>query len=110
MKCENQYDAIEIVTQAIESYCTAFKDLIHGRNDDLEQAEYTGGSQIYQVFKCFANVRIEKLDPFDTITDEVMIREMRRSLGINPGLFIPEEACRNLIRYSINKFKEPCFK
>lgn len=35
---------------------------------------------------------------------------MRKAFGIDPGLFLPEEACRNLIKRSIDQFKKPSLK
>jgi dynamin 1-like protein len=84
--------------------------LINGKSDDLEETDYTGGSQIYQVFKCYANDRIKKINPLLGLSDELIIKEMRKSYGIDPGLFIPEEACRNLIRKNIDLLKEPSLK
>lgn len=71
---------------------------------------YQGGSKIYQIFKYFGEQKIKKLDPLKSLSVEHILVEMRRAYGIDPGLFLPEEACKNLIKKSIDQFKQPCLK
>jgi len=110
IKCENEYDAYEFVTKAIDEYSIAYKDLIDGKSGLALDTTYLGGSKIYQIFKCFGEQKICKIDPLKELTIEHILVEMRKAYGMNPGLFVPEEACRNLIVRKISDFKKPSNK
>lgn len=52
---------------------------------------------------------LDKIDPTHSFSDKEILFELRRAHGIEPGLFIPEEASKNLIRYGIEEFKPACY-
>ena len=110
VQCQNEYDAYEFLTKAIDQYCTKYKDLLDGNLEESFDTSYYGGSKIYQIFKYFGNKKIKTIDVLRDLTIEQILIEMRRAYGINPGLFIPEEACKSLIKKSIDAFKRPCEK
>lgn len=108
--CKNEYDAQEYLIKTIEEYCNSYQDMVYGNSSISSDNSYNGGSKIYQIFKFFADKKISKIDPMKGLTEENILVEVRKALGIESGLFLPEEACRNLIRKSIDLFMQPCLK
>ena len=84
--------------------------MFDGNSSESSGVMFSGGSKIYQIFKYFGNAKIRKIDVLQSLTIEEIFMEMRRAYGMNPGLFIPEEACKSLIKRSIDALKEPCKK
>jgi len=107
VKCENDHDAFEYLTRTIDDYTSAFKDLLEGDSEFTEDTSYCGGSKIYQIFKFFCEQKIKLIDPLQDLSIEQILVAMRKAYGIDPGLFIPEEACKRLIMQNIDTFKKP---
>jgi hypothetical protein len=58
-------------------------------------------------FESFSKDLIDPIDPFKDLNEAQILTENKKSLGIHSGLFIPEEACKNLIKNNIKKFVHP---
>lgn len=103
----NDLQAFSFITQVVEELSKGLKDLIQGDNCNCDDEKYKGGSLIDQIFKYYTEKKINELDPFKNLTNKRIFIEMKKSKGLNPQLFIPEEACRDLIKKNIELFLEP---
>ena len=74
-------------------------------NKDLESGKFTGGRKIYQYIKHFSKKGIDLIDPFEDITVQMILQEINNSHGLYPQLFMPEDACKELIKRQICLFK-----
>ena len=105
-KDENQ--AYDFIISVIDEFKRKFEKTVHNSSQDqkdLESGEFTGGRKIYQYIKHFSENIIDLIDPFEAITDQMIIQEINNSHGLHPQLFMPEEACKDLIKRQICLFK-----
>ena len=108
----DETDPFTFIVKAIDEFMSKFKESVsRASKDETEKSgEFIGGRKIYQYFKHFSENEIDSIDPFDNITDQMIIEEIQNSHGLYPSLFIPEEACRKLIKSQIHLFKKPVAK
>lgn len=93
--CETDSDALNLIINSIDTFKDDFKYIVYKASryeKDLENSSYTGGSKIYKLFQNFGIYGIDNVDPLKSLSDELIFKELRISYGIEPGLFIPEEA------------------
>ena len=108
--CETEFAAKDYIIRAIDEFKDEFKNVVYKASNqikDVKNGAYTGGSKIYQLFKHFADEEINSIDPLLVLSDQKIMLEMRNCYGLEPGLFIPEEACKSLIKDQISSFKQP---
>ena len=108
--CETELAAKDYIIRAIDQFKDEFKNVVYKASNqikDLKNGAYTGGSKIYQLFKHFADKEISLIDPLLVLSDQMILFEMRNCYGLEPGLFIPENACKRLIKSQICSFKKP---
>jgi hypothetical protein len=86
-------------------YITAYSDLIKWGPSDESCTKYLGGSKINYIFQEFSENIIDKIDPLKHLSDERIFVEIKQTQGLNPELFVSDEACRNLIRLCMDLYK-----
>ena len=100
-------EAFDFVTKIIEEYSESYSHFIQGKSDGLAGFKYACCTKIHEEFRYFGDTLIKSLNPLNEINIEVLLNEIRRSQGIDPCLFLPEEACRNVIIECIKKLMNP---
>lgn len=110
VECKTDVEAITHITKLIEEYTKAYEGLVKGSDYNSGDDVYSGGSFISKIFEYYANQKITQIDPFKNLTNKRILVEMKKSKGLNPELFIPEKACRNLITENLELFLDPAIK
>ena len=110
IECQNDSDAIAFITKIIDEYCTEYIKIAKGSYISESEGimKFDGGGKIYEIFRTFSDKKISKIDPLKSLRETDILIEIRRENGINPALFIPQNACVNLIKRNIEKFRSPC--
>jgi dynamin 1-like protein len=54
--------------------------------------ELIGGSRINYIFYDVFNKALDKVDPFDSLSDEDLKTSIRNASSLRPNLFVPEVA------------------
>merc|ERR1719384_602454 len=93
-----------------------------GRNDDdfggglgmgaqsQKARELFGGARILYIFRTEFIHNLNKIRPFDGLSDEFILNSMRNASGIRSSLFIPEMCFENLVKMQIEKLRRPCMQ
>lgn len=103
----NDTQAYEYFITIIDGLHKEFKQQINGDHTNFDELDLSGGSYIKRHFESFNKKLIDPIDPFEDISDVKILNIIRKSLGVNSGLFIPEEACKNLIKKNIERLYHP---
>lgn len=96
-----------LVLTLISKFTTAYKDMLDGRCLELTSRELLGGSRITYVFHETFRRTVQKLNPFDILSDEDIRTAIKNANGIRPSLFVPESAFLLLIRQQISRLQLP---
>lgn len=110
IELESKTEALEFAFKVIDEYCTSYQSFFKGGNLSSHSNPYFGGNKIYQIFRYFGSNKIAQINPLEKLTDEHILAQIRLSYGLEPGLFIPEEAWKELIRTHIDDFISPCLQ
>ena len=100
-------EAFDFVTKIIEEYSESYSHFIQGKSEGLAGFKYACCTKIHEEFRYFGDTLIRSLNPLNEISIEVLLNEIRRSQGLDPCLFLPEEACRNVLIECIKKLMNP---
>jgi dynamin 1-like protein len=68
---------------------------------------YIGGARINYIFQEIFKKEIEKIDPFDILSDDDIRTAIKNSNGLRPSLFIPELAFEVLVKHQITRLQSP---
>ena len=68
---------------------------------------FIGGARINYIFQEIFRKEIEKIDPFDFLSDEDIRTAIKNSNGLRPSLFIPEMAFEVLVKQQITRLQAP---
>ena len=63
--------------------------MLEGRCLDITSIELIGGSRIIYVFNETFRWTIQKLNPFDVLSDDEIRTAIKNANGIRPSLFVP---------------------
>ncbi|CAI2359465.1 unnamed protein product [Moneuplotes crassus] len=105
----DEQDVVTFISNIIDEYCIEFKRVIeHSKIIHVDGRKlFDGGAFIYEIFQTYMKDKIGKIDPLHKLSESDILREIRIVNGIESGLFVPREACKNLIIRNIKKFKRP---
>ena len=91
----------------ISKYCLLYNKMIDGRTASSMDRDLNGGAQIrYFLFTKYVKL-IEKINPFENMTEQDIRTAIINSTGIRANYLIPQEALEFLIKMQIRKLKEP---
>ena len=97
-----------LLLQIITKFCNDYGDTIDGKITDIESfQELYGGARIKHIFNNVFGKSLHEMDPFDTLTDEVIRKAIEVASGTRNALFIPEAAFENLVKQQVGILKEP---
>lgn len=105
----NQYGDFETLdTKEAKSYYLlnmmskfshVYKDMLDGKGLYYSSSdELIGGSRIIFVFNEIFRKTIQKMNPFDILTDDDIRTAIKNANGIRQSLFVPEGAFEMLVR------------
>lgn len=89
----------------VDNYTQNYAGLVQKGPTKGNCSKYIGGSRIHYIFQQFSESVISQIDPLDHLSDERIFQEIKQTQGMNPELFVSDEACRNLIRSMMDMFK-----
>lgn len=72
--------------------------MLEGKCLDITSRELIGGSRIIYVFNEIFRRTIQRMNPFDILTDDDIRTAIKNANGIRPSLFVPEGAFVLLVR------------
>lgn len=93
----SDYEMRDYFHRIVDKYSTAYSSLVlKGPTKEICN-RYLGGSKISYIFQEFSKNVLDKIDPLSHLADERIFVEIKQTQGINPELFVSDEACRKLI-------------
>ena len=95
-----------LVLALVSKYVKYFIELIEGRYTDSREA-VIGGARIEYIFAQIFIKSINRLNPFEFLTDADIRTAIRNANGLRKSLFLPEAAFENLLRTQISRLKLP---
>ncbi|MEN2496247.1 MAG: Dynamin-1-like protein, variant 2 [Marteilia pararefringens] len=101
--------------QKIEDFSVIFERIVEGNDPSLIELNSNGkevlrgGSAIYNILHRDFFQQISRIDSLNGITKQYLEKTILRSAGINPRLFLPENALTNLARQQLRQLQSPCF-
>ncbi|CAK78344.1 unnamed protein product (macronuclear) [Paramecium tetraurelia] len=114
LKQYGDYDNLEsketknlLVLTLISKFSNSYKDMLEGRCLDITSKELIGGSRIIYVFNETFRRTIQKMNPFDVLSDDEIRTAIKNANGIRPSLFVPQGAFELLVRQQIQRLRMP---
>lgn len=95
---ETKETKVYLVLTLISKFCNSYKDMLEGKCLDITSRELIGGSRIIYVFNEIFRRTIQRMNPFDILTDDDIRTAIKNANGIRPSLFVPEGAFVLLVR------------
>ena len=65
--------------------------------------EISGGARINYIYEVVFKKAIQKIDPFDNLSDDDIRRAIKNANALRPALFVPEGAFEILIKKQIQR-------
>jgi dynamin 1-like protein len=99
--------ANSFILNLVSRFSHAYADLIEGKFVKDCSKFYIGGARINYIFQEIFKKEIDKIDPFDSLSDEDIRTAIKNSNGLRPSLFIPEMAFEVLVKQQITRLQSP---
>lgn len=99
--------ANSFILNLVSRFSHAYSDMIEGKFVKDCAKYYIGGARINYIFQEIFKKEIEKIDPFDTLSDDDIRTAIKNSNGLRPSLFIPELAFEVLVKQQITRLQAP---
>ena len=99
--------ANSFIMNVISMFTHSFAELIEGKFVEDCCKYFIGGARINYIFEEIFKNEIEKIDPFDVLSDEDIRTAIKNSNGLRPSLFIPEVAFEVLVKQQISRLQGP---
>jgi dynamin 1-like protein len=96
-----------VLLPLINKFCTQFNEALDGRSPEVSLQELYGGARISYVFRELFAVAIDRIRPFDRLTDADIRTAIRNASGPRPSLFIPEVSFELLVKMQIERLLIP---
>lgn len=87
-----------MILTLISKFSYAYKDMLEGKYISFTSDELIGGSRIIYVFNEIYRKTVQKMNPFDILSDDDIRTAIKNANGIRPSLFVPEGAFELLVR------------
>jgi len=99
--------ANSFILNLVSKFSHAYADMIEGKFVKDCSKFYIGGARINYIFQEIFKKEIEKIDPFDILSDDDIRTAIKNSNGLRPSLFIPELAFEVLVKHQITRLQSP---
>jgi len=102
-----------LLLSMLSGYSTAFNELLEGRcsRPSFESStQLWGGARISYIFHDVFGSHIDKIDPFDSITDAEIRVTIKNSSGPRSTLFMSEAAFEMILRKLVERLRAPALE
>ena len=99
--------ANSFILNLVSKFTHAYAEMIEGKFVKECSKFFIGGARINYIFQEIFKKEIEKIDPFDYLSDEDIRTAIKNSNGLRPSLFIPEMAFEVLVKQQIRRLQGP---
>eukprot|EP01105_Mastigella_eilhardi_P006334 TRINITY_DN1794_c0_g1_i1.p1 TRINITY_DN1794_c0_g1~~TRINITY_DN1794_c0_g1_i1.p1 ORF type:complete len:672 (-),score=198.86 TRINITY_DN1794_c0_g1_i1:1220-3235(-) len=96
-----------LLLKVITAFSEDFKNVIDGKNPEVNKQEITGGARISYIFTDVFSPTLMGINPLDDLTADDIRTALRNATGPRIGLFIPESSFEQLARTQISKLEDP---
>ena len=100
-------DSGPLVLALINRFVRAYGDKLAGRFIENAAVEMQGGSRINYIFHELFRKAINKIDPFEYLSDQDIQTAIKNASAVKPSMFVPEQAFEVLVRQQIARLLEP---
>src|SRR4051812_25639073 len=99
-----------IILNIITEFCSEYRTVLEGNNQELSSVELSGGARISFVFhELYAN-GVKAVDPFDQVKDIDIRTILYNSSGSSPALFVGTTAFELIVKQQIKRLEDPSIK
>lgn len=95
-----------LILALVSKYVKYFIELIEGRYTESREA-VIGGARIQFIFAQIFIKSINRMNPFEYLSDSDIRTAIRNANGLRKSLFLPQAAFENLLRTQISRLKLP---
>ena len=99
-----------IVLQIITEFCSEYRTVLDGNNQELSSIELSGGARISFVFHELYSNGVKAVDPFDQVKDVDIRTLLYSSSGTSPALFVSTTAFELIVKQQIKRLEDPSLK
>lgn len=99
-----------IVLQIITEFCSEYRTVLDGNNQELSSIELSGGARISFVFHELYSNGVKAIDPFDQVKDIDIRTILYNSSGSSPALFVGTTAFELIVKQQIKRLEDPSLK
>ncbi|KAI4261655.1 MAG: hypothetical protein L6R42_003149, partial [Xanthoria sp. 1 TBL-2021] len=98
------------IVQIITEFCTEYRTVLDGNNQEISSVELSGGARISFVFHELYSNGVKAVDPFDYVKDVDIRVLLYNSSGSSPALFVGTTAFENIVKKEIKRLEDPSLK
>ena len=99
-----------IILNIITEFCTEYRTVLEGSNQELSSVELSGGARISFVFHELYSNGVKAVDPFDQVKDIDIRTLLYNSSGSSPALFVGTTAFELIVKKEIKRLEDPSLK
>ena len=99
-----------IILNIITEFCTEYRTVLEGSNQELSSIELSGGARISFVFHELYSNGVKAVDPFDSVKDLDIRTLLYNSSGSSPALFVGTTAFEVIVKQQIKRLEDPSLK
>lgn len=103
-------NSANIVLQIITDFCSEYRTVLDGNNQELSSIELSGGARISFVFHELYSNGVKAVDPFDQVKDIDIRTLLYNSSGPTPALFVGTGAFELIVKQQIRRLEDPSLK
>ncbi len=90
-----------MILSLINKYTEEYQSILKGKSIKDITREISGGARINHIFEIEYKRAIQRIDPFDNLSDDDIRTAIKNSGALRPALFVPEGAFEILIKQQI---------
>ena len=94
----------------ITEFCSEYRTILEGSNQELSNTELSGGARISFVFHELYSNGIKAVDPFEHVKDFDIRTMLVNASGSSPALFVGATAFENIVKQQIKRLEEPSLR
>ncbi|KAL8976759.1 MAG: hypothetical protein Q9205_007303 [Flavoplaca limonia] len=98
------------IVQIITEFCTEYRTVLDGNNQEISSSELSGGARISFVFHELYSNGVKAVDPFDYVKDIDIRTLLYNSSGSSPALFVGTTAFETIVKKEIKRLEDPSLK
>ncbi|KAL8666223.1 MAG: hypothetical protein Q9168_007537 [Polycauliona sp. 1 TL-2023] len=107
---ESMLGSASNIVQIITEFCTEYRTVLDGNNQEISSIELSGGARISFVFHELYSNGVKAVDPFDYVKDIDIRTLLYNSSGSSPALFVGTTAFETIVKKEIKRLEDPSLK